>query len=211
MKRKRHFPESAAAARGFAASAAAIIVAITGDPVRIACTAAALAWCAGARCPAHPVTGEQGSVISLAPAMNNESSTVSAEVGLRLIVSRDTVVPLMASLFYSGGDPYAIRIVFHTGLDEPVEWVFARDLLADGISGRTGLGDVQVWPSAAEPGIGRDMLNIGLSSPSGQAHFAAPAEEITNFLARTYRIVKADEEDKWVGIESELNDLLRQR
>jgi len=68
----------------------------------------------------------------------NSSSTVSAELGLRLVVPQQTIVPLMASLFYSREDPYAIRIAFHVGLDEPVEWIFARDLLAMGIEGREG-------------------------------------------------------------------------
>jgi hypothetical protein len=51
----------------------------------------------------------------------NSSSTVSAELGLRLVVPQQTVVPLVASLYYSKEDPYAIRIAFHVGLDEPVE------------------------------------------------------------------------------------------
>src|SRR5579863_5556970 len=74
----------------------------------------------------------------------NSSSTVSAELGLRLVVPQQTIVPLVASLFYSKDDPYAIRIAFHVGLDEPVEWIFARDLLSMGIEGREGLGDVVV-------------------------------------------------------------------
>src|ERR1700690_3688875 len=81
--------------------------------------------------------------------MNSSSSTtVSAELGLRLVVPQQTIVPLVASLYYSGTDPYAIRMAFHVGTDEPVEWIFARDLLAAGIESRHGEGDVQVWPSA---------------------------------------------------------------
>src|SRR5271156_5154697 len=122
----------------------------------------------------------------------NSSSTVSAELGLRLVVPQQTIVPLVASLFYSGEDPYAIRIAFHVGLDEPVEWIFARDLLADGLAGRAGLGDVQVWPSTATPDphgdeVDSDVLNIELSSPFGQAHFEAPIKDISDFLRRTYR------------------------
>src|SRR5580692_7402931 len=74
----------------------------------------------------------------------NSSSTVSAELGLRLVVPQQTIVPLVASLYYSKEDPYAIRIAFHVGLDEPVEWIFARELLSRGIEGREGLGDVVV-------------------------------------------------------------------
>ncbi|MGD0559357.1 MAG: SsgA family sporulation/cell division regulator [Streptosporangiaceae bacterium] len=147
--------------------------------------------------------------------MNSSSSTVSAELGLRLIVPQQTIVPLVASLFYSGDDPYAIRIAFHVGLDEPVEWIFARDLLAEGVKGRAGLGDVQVWPSTAtpDPATGesdRDVLNIELSSPFGQAHFEAPVNEISDFLRRTYRIVEDGKESEFVDVESELDDLLRQ-
>src|ERR1700758_2155058 len=118
----------------------------------------------------------------------SSSSTISAELGLRLVVPQQTIVPLVASMYYSGSDPYAVRMAFHVGTDEPVEWIFARDLLAAGIESRQGNGDVQGGPSpiscaeaddldglgAAEPG--GKVLNIELSSPFGQAHFEAPAQ-----------------------------------
>src|ERR1700726_4691432 len=113
--------------------------------------------------------------------MNRSSSTtISAELGLRLVFPQQTIVPLVASMYYSGTDPYAVRMAFHVGTDEPVEWIFARALLAAGIKGRQGEGDVQVWPSAmscAETegldviGPARNLgtvLNIELSSPFGQ-------------------------------------------
>ena len=57
------------------------------------------------------------------------SSTASAEVRLRLVTTPQTIVPLTGSLFYSRQDPYAVRIAFHVGPEEPVEWIFARDLM----------------------------------------------------------------------------------
>jgi hypothetical protein len=141
----------------------------------------------------------------------NSSSTVSAELGFRLVVPQQTIVPLVASLYYSSDDPYAIRIAFHVGLDEPVEWIFARDLLAAGAEGREGLGDVRVWPSAeAEGGAPGQVLNLELSSPFGQAHFEAPAREVTDFLARAYRLVPAGRETDHVDVDAELTDLLRE-
>ena len=119
--------------------------------------------------------------------MNRSSSTtISAELGLKLVVPQQTIVPLVASMYYSGSDPYAVRMAFHVGTDEPVEWIFARDLLAAGIESRQGEGDVQVWPSAVSVaetseldvmgapdslGIPGKVLNIELSSPFGQADF----------------------------------------
>src|SRR5437868_7193326 len=146
--------------------------------------------------------------------MNRSSSTtISAELGLRLVIPQQTIVPLVASMYYSGADPYAVRMAFHVGADEPVEWIFARDLLAAGIKAGQGEGDVQVWPSAvscAETegldviGPARSMgtiLNIELSSPFGQAHFEAPAEAMSAFLRRTYQIVPAGKESDFIDIE----------
>jgi hypothetical protein len=145
--------------------------------------------------------------------MNRSSSTtISAEMGLRLVVPQQTIVPLVASLYYSGSDPYAVRMAFHVGTDEPVEWIFARDLLA---------ADVHVWPSARSCAMadgldvigGADVdgavLNIELSSPFGQAHFEAPAQAMAAFLQRTYRVVPAGKESAFIDIEGELTDLLK--
>jgi hypothetical protein len=137
------------------------------------------------------------------------NSTVSSELSLQLVVPQeDEGVPLVASLYYSAEDPYAIRIAFHAGLDEPVEWVLGRELVAKGLSGREGVGDVKVWPSAASQDS--IVLNIELSSPSGRARFEAPATELDEFLDRTYQVVPAGRESEYLDIDTELNDLLRQ-
>src|SRR5260370_9148370 len=105
----------------------------------------------------------------------SRSTRISAELGLRLVVPKQTIVPLVASVYYSGGDPYAVRMAFHVGTDEPVEWIFARDLLAAGIESRQGEGDVQVCPSAMScAGTDDQILNIELSSPFSQPNFEAP-------------------------------------
>src|SRR6266851_3076957 len=159
--------------------------------------------------------------------MNRSSSTtISAELGLRLVVPQQTIVPLVASMYYNGKDPYEVRMAFHVGTDETVEWIFARDLLAAGIESRQGEGDVQVWPSAMScaetddldvigsaqtqgtKGGGGKVLNIELSSPFGQAHFEAPAQAMSAFLQRTYQIVPAGKESGYIDIEAELNELL---
>src|ERR1700744_4965274 len=139
----------------------------------------------------------------------NSSTTVSAELGLRLVVPQQTIVPLVASLYYSKEDPYAIRIAFHVGLDEPVEWIFARELLSTGIESREGLGDVVVWPSSGSAdGMPGNVLNIELSSPFGQAHFEAPIKEISDFLKRTYAIVPGGDATAFVEVEAELAEWL---
>ena len=68
-------------------------------------------------------------------------------------------------MYYSGKDPYAVRMAFHVGTDEPVEWIFARDLLAAGIESRQGEGDVQVWPSLMSCAETDDLDVIGPPRP----------------------------------------------
>ena len=137
--------------------------------------------------------------------MTNSSATVSAELGLSLVVPDHGAVPLVASLYYSADDPYAIRMAFHVGTDEPVEWIFARDLLAVGLEGPAGEGDVQVWPSEDQ---GRELLSIALSSPFGEAHFEAPRASTAAFLSRTYEVIAPGHESDFVDVDTELDELL---
>lgn len=142
----------------------------------------------------------------------NSSSTVSAELELTLIVPQEeALVPLAASLYYSKDDPYAVRLALHVGLDQPVEWVFGRELLFAGTEGEDGLGDVRVWPSVDSlgdiPGL---VLNIELSSSHGQAHFEAPLAEVSEFLRRSYDLVPAGQESAHVDVDAELMEVLRE-
>lgn len=137
--------------------------------------------------------------------MNRSSTTVSAELGLRLVVPDRTTIPLLASLEYAADDPYAVRMAFYVGNDEPVEWIFARELLTVGIVRKVGDGDVQVWPAGAEDD---PTLNITLSSPFGNAHFEAPLSPLAEFLHRSYEIVPAGRESDFTDLTAELDNLL---
>jgi hypothetical protein len=147
----------------------------------------------------------------------NTSGTVSVDLGLVLAGPEDTVVPLMASLHYTCRDPYAIKMAFHIGTDEPVEWTFARDLLEAALHSREGIGDVQAWPSAAhddsaaggaEAAGGFDILNIAMTSPFGHARFEAAAEDVADFLRRTYDVVPVGDESQYIDFDDELSQLL---
>ncbi len=143
---------------------------------------------------------------------SNSSTAVSAELGLGLVGPERTIVPLMASLSYSCQDPYAVKIAFHVGTDEPVEWTLARDLLAAALHSREGIGDVQAWPSAASSegltGIGQQVLNISMTSPFGHAQFESSAAAVESFLAQTYRVVPKGRESDFMDFDDELTELL---
>jgi len=141
--------------------------------------------------------------------MMDGGTTVTAELGFLLVIPRQGSVPLTASLFYTGDDPYAVRMAFHAGTDEVVEWIFARDLLTAGLTDPAGKGDVRTWPSPSGHGHGGEpVLNIVLSSPFGEAHFEAPMTAMAEFLRRTYDAIPAGREGEFFDIGAELDSLL---
>jgi hypothetical protein len=146
--------------------------------------------------------------------MNNSRVAVSAELSLGLVGPEHTIVPLMASLHYTCQDPYAVKMAFHVGTDEPVQWTLARDLLAAALHSHEGIGDVQAWPSAApgDPAAedGAGILNLSMTSPYGHAQFEAPAAAVDSFLDRTYGLVPLGQESQFLDFDAELTELLSQ-
>jgi hypothetical protein len=151
--------------------------------------------------------------------MDRTRTAVSAELSLGLVRPEHTIVPLMASLHYTRQDPYAVKMAFHVGTGEPVEWTLARELLAAALHSREGIGDVQVWPSAASgdpaaraegSAAGHSIVNIAMTSPFGHAQFEAPALAIAAFLRRTYQIVPEGQETNYIDFDAELTELLSQ-
>ena len=94
--------------------------------------------------------------------MKQVSSCVTRAIAVDVAVPDEGLICMPVSLHYDTGDPFAVHAVFRAGQDNEVTWVFARDLLAVGVTRRAGEGDVRIWPSWS---AGRDVLRIALISP----------------------------------------------
>jgi hypothetical protein len=155
--------------------------------------------------PAAPTSELEG------PTMTH-IATVTAELELRLVVPGGPSLPVIASLRYETADPWAVRVAFQTGAqnedgsgDGIVEWMFARQLLTDGVAKTVGEGDVRVWPSI----IGREhFVNLAMASPSGSALFEIARDSLVEFLQQTYLAVPTGLEDDVVDIDAEIAILL---
>lgn len=128
---------------------------------------------------------------------------VTCELDLRLVVAGESSLPVSVELRYDAGDPYAVHATFRTG-EEPVRWVFARDLLAEGVTRPVGDGDVRVWPSRER---GLDVVLVGLSSPDGAALLEAPAALLVEYLRRTYACVPEGRESVHLDLDSAIERL----
>lgn len=132
------------------------------------------------------------------------STSVTCELHLRLVVSNESSLPVPAGLRYETSDPYAVHATFHTGGQDTVDWVFARELLSEGLQRPTGNGDVRVWPSRSH---GQGVVCIALSSPEGEALLEAPARALESFLRRTNTAVTPGTEHRFYDLDTELAHL----
>jgi hypothetical protein len=131
--------------------------------------------------------------------------TVVSELRLRLVVGGGATLPVPARARYEVSDPYAVHVTFQTGAEESVSWVFARDLLAEGLLRSTGEGDVRVWPGRSGT---EAVVFVALSSPEGQALLEAPLAGIAAFLAQTEEAVPSGAEEQYVDVDAALDRLL---
>lgn len=132
-------------------------------------------------------------------------ATVTQALPLRLLDGTGARLELTAELRYDATDPYAVDIVFHTGDPLGVRWVFARDLLAEGLFRSNGEGDVHVCPHIDDHGSA--VVQIELSSPDGEAVLQAPSDGLQSFLQSTYDLVPPGRESSHLDMDSLVESL----
>ncbi|MGV9562515.1 SsgA family sporulation/cell division regulator [Streptomyces sp. NPDC003480] len=130
---------------------------------------------------------------------------VVQRVAAQLVVSRDCSVPLSMRLRYEPTDPYVVRACFFTDTDEPVEWILGRDLLADGLKGSAGEGDIRIWSAV---GRGDREMYIALGSSAGTALLEVPVRDVMTFLEDTEALVPQGTESGHIDWDTELANLL---
>ena len=112
------------------------------------------------------------------------------------------VMPVSTRWTYDSTEPYAMTVAFATERGRWIEWVFARDLLLDGLSEPSGEGDFRVTPDA-DP----DLLILEIHAPSGSAAFVIDRYDTEDFLARTLDLVPTGAESTHFDIDRLLAEL----
>ncbi len=125
----------------------------------------------------------------------------------RLILSPHLSRGIRAHLRYLRDDPFAVRLAFPAAISlegGDVEWVFARELLDDGLYQPAGEGDVHLWP------CGRGRVMVEFESPHGTAMVEFAAADLRRFLHWSYRCVPAGQEERHLDLDAHLAVLLGQ-
>jgi Streptomyces sporulation and cell division protein, SsgA len=116
--------------------------------------------------------------------------------------------PVNVTFHYNSDDPAAVMLHFHTQDPDPIEWLFARNILQLGLDCKTDEhADVVAWPTFNEQGEAAEY-NLRLSSPFGEAQFSFNVQEIANFLNTTYSMVPMGFEFERVDFDAELAELI---
>ncbi|MFG2819720.1 SsgA family sporulation/cell division regulator [Kitasatospora sp. NPDC048365] len=108
------------------------------------------------------------------------------DLELRAVTCPGLSIPVAARLRYYRADPYAVHLDCHVDLDEPITWVFAREILTEGLNTWAGTGDVSVFPAICAE---REEILIALSVPGSTCALRAPAAQVRAFLQGTCTVV----------------------
>jgi hypothetical protein len=125
-------------------------------------------------------------------------------VTVHVCVPDELPAALPAELHYDMADPYAVRLSIGAPATRSVDWVFARELLTEGMSRPTGTGDVLVIPRhRCHP----DSVRIVLRSTTGAALVDIAASAVTAFLRRTVSLVPPGTESLHIDMDRALAEL----
>nr|WP_240982735.1 SsgA family sporulation/cell division regulator [Streptomyces sp. S3(2020)] len=106
--------------------------------------------------------------------------------------------PVLAHLDYDASDPFAVTVAFSHEGRVLARWRLDREMLAEGLTGPVGLGDVRLRPESSGTGKELRMEFFGDPLPGGGRHHAvvfAWAPTVSAFLSRTYEVVLPGQEE----------------
>ena len=133
------------------------------------------------------------------------AQVVTENVELGLVDPQGEAASIESDLVFDPSDPYAVTMVFRTGVPE-VRWTFGRELLIGGRFEPTGDGDVHVWPCLSPDG--RAVATIELCSPDGELLVQADSRSVDTFITKMLTSVPDGQESAYINFDDELAQLL---
>jgi hypothetical protein len=118
-------------------------------------------------------------------------------------VGSGAVTPVTTRWTYEKHEPYAVTVAFATDRGRWVEWVFARELLIDGLARAAGEGDLRIRPDDEDP----ELLVLEIHAPTGSAAFCLDREDTQDFLDRTLALVPEGSEESHFDVDRLLAEL----
>ncbi|MFD7130893.1 SsgA family sporulation/cell division regulator [Streptomyces sp. NPDC059894] len=135
------------------------------------------------------------------------SDIIALDVTVGLLVGDAELLPIPARFVYDPRLPFEVRLEL-PGPDgaRAAPWVFARDLLTNGLRRPSGEGDVRVHPPCRCHG--QQDTRVHLHGTSGTALLHIPEQPLRAWLVRTWEAVAPGEESGRIDWTTALDGLL---
>ncbi|MEK2475627.1 MULTISPECIES: SsgA family sporulation/cell division regulator [Streptomyces] len=133
-------------------------------------------------------------------------STAKRTLEMQLLLGPDETIPVAGRFSYRSDRPYEVEVAFISRGETVATWLFARDLLIDGLHDEVGHGDVRVWPTHRAGGAHR--VHIELATDDSVCELAVRTTELTAWLEQTTAIVPPGHEGRHLDIDAHLARLL---
>lgn len=133
------------------------------------------------------------------------AQVITEAIELEFVDPQGESTALEADLVFDPADPFAVTMVFRTGVQE-VRWTFGRELLVEGLYEPTGDGDVHVWPCLSSNGSA--VVIVELCSPDGELLVQAGSRQVNTFVGKMLAAVPDGHESAFVDFDSELARIL---
>ena len=109
--------------------------------------------------------------------------------------------PVVTRWSYSAHDPFAVSLAVRTRHDRWVEWLVARDLVVESLSGPAGEGDVRMSPHVVQ---GYDIVQIEIHSHDGQAVLEVDRDLLRHFVEASTELVALGDESERMDLDVEI-------
>ncbi|SDF24684.1 SsgA family sporulation/cell division regulator [Pseudonocardia oroxyli] len=106
--------------------------------------------------------------------------------------------PVVTRWTYSASDPFAVVLAVRTRQDRWVEWLVARDLVRDALSGPAGYGDIRMSPQLVQ---GYDIVEIEIRSHDGRAVLEVDRDLLRHFVEASGEVVAFGEETEALDLD----------
>jgi hypothetical protein len=114
--------------------------------------------------------------------------------------------PVVTRWTYRAADPFAVTLGVRARGDRFVEWLVARDLVIESLTGPTGCGDVRMSPQQVQ---GYDIVEIEIRSHDGRAVLEVDQDLLRSFVAATLEMVPVGAEADRMDLDGEIARITR--
>ena len=114
--------------------------------------------------------------------------------------------PVVTRWTYRAADPFAVTLGVRARGDRFVEWLVARDLVIESLTGPTGCGDVRMSPQQVQ---GYDIVEIEIRSSDGRAVLEVDRDLLRHFVESSVELVALGDEMHHIDLDREIDKITR--